>query len=55
MAAVAYPDERYLTRLMLWDSETYADLAAAEQLPQLIDEAAQLSAYLPATTEPLAA
>lgn len=45
VAAVAYPDERYQTRLMLWDKQTYAGLAAAEQLPMLMDEAAQLSAH----------
>lgn len=39
---VAYPDERYLTAPMWWDRETYADLAAADQLPRLIDESAQL-------------
>jgi hypothetical protein len=27
---------------MWWDRETFADLAAAEQLPRLIDESAQL-------------
>jgi len=44
VAPVAYPDERYRTRLMLWDKQTYASLAATEQLPLLIGEAAQLTA-----------
>lgn len=42
VAPVAYPDDRYLTRLMWWDSETYADLAIAAQLSYLISESAQL-------------
>jgi len=42
VTAVAYPDDRYLTKLMWWDSETYAGLAIAEQLPNLISETAQL-------------
>ncbi len=41
VAPVAYPDDRYLTSPMWWDRETYPDLAAAEQLPRLIDESAQ--------------
>jgi hypothetical protein len=40
---VGYPDDRYLTKLMWWDSRTYADLAAADQLPLLMDEATQLA------------
>ncbi len=43
VAPVAYPDDRYLTSPMWWDRETYADLAAADQLPRLIDESAQLN------------
>ena len=39
---VAYPDHRYLTAPMWWDRKTYADLTAADQLPRLIDESAQL-------------
>jgi len=39
---VAYPDDRYLTSPMWWDREAYVDLTAAEQLPRLIDESAQL-------------
>jgi len=39
---VAYPDDRYLTAPMWWDREAYADLVAADQLPRLIDESAQL-------------
>jgi hypothetical protein len=39
---VAYPDDRYLTAPMWWDRKTYADLTAADQLPRLIDESAQL-------------
>jgi hypothetical protein len=42
VAPVGYPDGRYLTSPMWWDRETFADLAAAEQLPRLIDESAQL-------------
>jgi hypothetical protein len=42
VAPVAYPDDRYLTRLMWWDRDTYADLTAPQQLPQLLDESAQL-------------
>jgi hypothetical protein len=44
VAPVAYPDDRYLTSPMWWDRETYADLAAADQLPRLIDESAQFCA-----------
>jgi hypothetical protein len=39
---VAYPDDRYRTAPMWWDRDTYADLAAADQLPRLVDESAQL-------------
>ncbi len=39
---VAYPDERYLTSMMCWDRHTVADLAAADQLIALMDEAEQL-------------
>jgi hypothetical protein len=42
---VGYPDDRYLTAPMWWDRQTYADLAAADQLPRLIDESAQLVAF----------
>jgi hypothetical protein len=41
VAPVGYPDDRYLTSPMWWDRETYADLAAPNQLPLLIDESAQ--------------
>jgi len=57
VAPVAYPDERYRTRLMLWDKQTYPQLAAAEQLPLLMVEAAQLvgSQAAPPILSPLAA
>jgi hypothetical protein len=57
VAPVAYPDDRYLTKLMWWDSQNYHKLAAAEQLPLVIKEAAQLanpSAAMPARS-PVAA
>ena len=41
---VAYPDDRYRTVLMWWDRKTFADLAAFEQLPAIMDESAQLTA-----------
>jgi len=44
VAPVAYPDERYRTVLMWWDRETFADLAAFEQLSAIMDESAQLTA-----------
>lgn len=53
VAPVAYPDERYLTRLMFWDQQTYAQLATAEQLPRMIDEAAQLAANQSTTADRL--
>jgi len=43
VAPVAYPDSRYRTVLMWWDRETYADLAAVEQLPAIMDESSQLT------------
>ena len=43
VAPVAYPDDRYLTKLMWWDGQNYANLAAGDQLPLVIDEAAQLA------------
>ena len=42
VAPVPYPDDRYRTVLMWWDRETFADLAAIEQLPAIMDESAQL-------------
>ena len=42
VAAVAYPSEKYRTRLMCWDTHTFADLASPRQLPYLMGEAAQL-------------
>ena len=44
VAPVAYPDNRYRTVLMWWDRETFADLAAVEQLPAIMHESAQLIA-----------
>ena len=44
VSPVAYPDNRYRTVLMWWDRETFADLAAVEQLPAIMDESAQLTA-----------
>jgi hypothetical protein len=44
VAPIAYPDRRYSTVLMWWDRETFADLAAFEQLPAIMDESAQLTA-----------
>ncbi len=38
----AYPDDRYLSSLMWWDSTTFADRASADQLSSLLDERAQL-------------
>jgi len=43
VAPVTYPDDRYLTKLMWWDSQNYPRLAAAEQLPLVMEEAAQLA------------
>ena len=42
VCAVAYPDARYQTVPMWWDRETFADLAAAPQLPHIVFETAQL-------------
>jgi hypothetical protein len=57
VAEVAYPDERYLTRLMLWDKEHYSELADADQLAALRVDAAQLvsSRSLTSDLSPLAA
>jgi len=44
VAPIAYPDDRYRTVLMWWDRKTFADLAAFEQLPAIMDESAQLTA-----------
>lgn len=43
VAPVAYPTPRYRTVPMWWDRETFADLAAPEQLPFILDEMAQLA------------
>lgn len=43
IAPIAYPNNRYRTVLMWWDRETFADLAAIEQLPAIMDESAQLT------------
>ena len=40
---VAYPDNRYRTVLMWWDRETFAALAAIEQLPPIMDESARIT------------
>ncbi len=45
VSTVAYPDDRYRTAPMWWDRATYADLTAADQLPRLIDESAQLGEH----------
>jgi len=40
---VPYPDNRYRTVLMWWDRETFADLAAIEQLSAIMDESARIN------------
>ena len=44
VAPIVHPDERYRTVLMWWDRETFAELAAVEQLSAIMDESAQLAA-----------
>jgi hypothetical protein len=36
--ATPYPDERYRTKMMWWDRRTFANHAAPEQLPKILDE-----------------
>ena len=57
VAPVAYPDQRYLTRLMIWDQQNCCGLTTAEQLQFLVGETAQLAEHQPAfaTMSPLAA
>lgn len=43
VAPIAYPDDRYRAVLMWWDRETFAELAASEQLPAIIDESARIT------------
>ncbi|QNK82066.1 hypothetical protein [Nakamurella sp. PAMC28650] len=47
VAPVAYPDERYRTVLMWWDSRSFAELAVPEQLPLIMNESAQLRTVAP--------
>jgi hypothetical protein len=51
VAPVAYPDERYLTRLMLWDEKNYAEAADADQLTALQVDSAQLLINQSPTTQ----
>jgi hypothetical protein len=36
--ATPYPDERYRTKMMWWDRRTFANHAAPDQLPKILDE-----------------
>ena len=46
--AVAYPDERYRTRVMWWDRERLLESVSAEQISALLRESGQLRRTRPA-------
>jgi hypothetical protein len=43
--ATPYPDERYRTKMMWWDRRTFANHAAPDQLPRILNEMRIVSNY----------
>ena len=41
--ATPYPDDRYRTKMMWWDRRTFANHAAPDQLPKILDEMGYVS------------